>query len=334
MKKKEPIKVKKSGEIQDTFQAYLNEIGKTKLLTRAQEIELAEKIKAGDSRARQHMIQANLRLVVKLAQDYKNYGLPMLDLISEGNLGLIRAVEKFDPEKGAKFSTYASWWIKQSIRRALANQSKTIRLPVYLSDRVQKMRRIEHQLTDELSRNPTDSELAAELEMTIAQVAMLKRVSLETLSLDASALSDTEDYTLAECLGDANSDDPSEQLEEMNMQQAAIEALAELDQREIRILSLRFGLEGEDVQTLSEIGKSFNVTRERIRQLQNGALRKVRRAIRRMDSESKRVAKNLQAKKSAAKKETRGILENKLPRETSCLEIKKPFPDKTGSLLA
>ncbi|MEM9400442.1 MAG: sigma-70 family RNA polymerase sigma factor [Verrucomicrobiota bacterium] len=288
---------KNNKELQEAFQAYLNEIGKTRLLTRKEEVELAERIAQGDESARKRMIQANLRLVVKIARDYKNYGLPMLDLVSEGNLGLIRAVEKFDPNKGAKFSTYASWWIKQAIRRALANQSKTIRLPVYLSDRVQKMRRIEHQLTDELGRAPSEAEIASELQTTVAQINMLKRVSMETLSLDASGTNEDDDYLLVERIGDQNIDAPSDTIEELNMQKTALEALKNLPPREFEILNLRFGLDGGEVQTLSEIGKTFNVTRERIRQLQNSALEKVRRALYRLDSESRRVSEGLKQTK-------------------------------------
>lgn len=290
-------------EVQDAFQAYLNEIGKTNLLTRKEEVELAKRIKKGDESARERMIRANLRLVVKLAQDYKNYGLPILDLISEGNLGLIKAVEKFDPKKGAKFSTYASWWIKQSIRRALANQSKTIRLPVYLTDKVQRMRRIQHQLSDELGRMPTDDELAMEMETSPAQIALLRRVSMETLSLDASGQDDIDDFTLADRIGDEKSADPSKHLSRQNLQDTAMEALKDLDERELKILSLRFGLGGQEIQTLSEIGRQFNVTRERIRQLQNSALKKIKKAIQKLDSESTRTIKRAKCTVSKLKEQ-------------------------------
>lgn len=270
-------------EIPAPLQAYLREIGETALLTREEEAQLARKIKRGDKAAKERMIKANLRLVVKIANDYAAYGLPLLDLISEGNLGLIKAVERFDPRKGAKFSTYAAWWIKQSIRRALANQSKTIRLPVHLVDKIQKMRRISYQLTDELGREPTDEELAVELFMTPTKVRSLRQAAIAPLSLDASISTDNDEASLGEIIGDENAIQPSERLAEADLRKAMIDVLHILDEREMRIINLRFGLDGTKEHTLEEVGKKFKVTRERIRQLQNIALTKLRREIQQMD---------------------------------------------------
>jgi len=270
-------------EIPAPLQAYLREIGETALLTREEEAQLARKIKRGDKAAKERMIKANLRLVVKIANDYAAYGLPLLDLISEGNLGLIKAVERFDPRKGAKFSTYAAWWIKQSIRRALANQSKTIRLPVHLVDKIQKMRRISHQLTDELGREPTDEELAAELFMTPTKVRSLRQAAIQPLSLDASVGTENNESTLGEIIGDESAIAPSDYLEDKDLQHAVSTVLHILDERELKIIALRFGLDGCREHTLEEVGKKFKVTRERIRQLQNIALSKLRRQIQQMD---------------------------------------------------
>lgn len=266
-------------EIPAPLQAYLREIGETPLLTREQEVQLARKIRKGDKKAKEQMIKANLRLVVKIANDYATYGLPILDLISEGNLGLIKAVDRFDPRKGAKFSTYAAWWIKQSIRRALANQSKTIRLPVHLVDKLQKMRRISHQLNDELGREPTDEELAAEMNMSASKVSSLRQAGIQPLSLDASLGFDHDDATLSDIIGDENSTSPSDEISNQDMQDTVATTLHVLDDREMKIISLRFGLDGNREHTLEEVGQHFKVTRERIRQLQNIALEKLRKTI-------------------------------------------------------
>ena len=199
------------------LQLYLQEIGKTALLTIDEEIQLAKRIRRGDKAARDHMISANLRLVVKIAMDYKDFGLPLLDLISEGNIGLIKAVERFDPRKGGKLSTYAAWWIKQSIKRALANQSKTIRLPVHLVDKISKMRRTAMALTEQLGREPTDEELAAELQIPTAKVAHLKSVSVRPASLDAPIGEDGDSGTFGEIVGDDNAVSPFDGLREKNL---------------------------------------------------------------------------------------------------------------------
>ncbi len=262
---------------------YLREIGQTPLLTREEEVKLARRIKRGDQAARQHMIKANLRLVVKIAHDYSSYGLPLLDLISEGNIGLMKAVERFDPKKGGKLSTYAAWWIKQSIKRALANQSKTIRLPVHLVDKIARMRRIAMQLAEEFGREPTDEELAEELNMAPAKIAQLRTAAIRPASLDATVGQEEDGSSLGDMIGDEMAGDPSDLLSDKNMRKAVLDLLHVLDERELKIINLRFGLDGKKEMTLEEVGRKFKVTRERIRQLQNIALRKIRRALEKQD---------------------------------------------------
>ena len=261
------------------LQLYLQEIGKTALLTIEEEIQLAKRIRRGDKAARDHMISANLRLVVKIAMDYKDFGLPLLDLISEGNIGLIKAVERFDPRKGGKLSTYAAWWIKQSIKRALANQSKTIRLPVHLVDKISKMRRTAMMLTEQLGREPSDEELAIELQIPTSKVAHLKSVSVRPASLDAPVGEDGDSATFGEIVGDDNAVSPYEGLREKNRNSDLSEMVNSLDKREAEIIKLRFGLDGRDELTLEEVGQKFHVTRERIRQLEYLALTKMRKAM-------------------------------------------------------
>jgi RNA polymerase primary sigma factor len=257
---------------------YLQEIGRISLLTPQQEIELAGKIKKGDDAARERMINANLRLVVTIARDYMNLGLPLLDLISEGNVGLTKAVERFDPAKGAKLSTYAMWWIKQSIKRALANQSKMIRLPVHLVDKVAKVRRVSLQMSDELGREPTDDELGEELGIAGEKVARLRSLGIRPASLDAQ-IADDDSTEFGESVGDENTQTPFEWLRDKNLRGEVDGLIALLDNREKRIISQRFGLDGGKPKTLEDVGKNFGVTRERIRQLQNIAFAKLRRAL-------------------------------------------------------
>jgi RNA polymerase primary sigma factor len=269
----------KSGEDSDSgIKIYLREIGQIPLLTPEQEIDLAAKIKRGDKAARSLMIRSNLRLVVKIAHDYANLGLPLLDLISEGNIGLMKAVERFDPAKGGKLSTYAAWWIKQSIKRALANQSKTIRLPVHLVDKISKMRRVALQMSEELGREPTDEELAEEVGLSSSKVSQLKTVSIRPASLDAP-ISDDDTTEFGEIVGDMEALTPFERLRDQNLRDEVSDLLAVLDDREKKIIFSRFGLDGGKAKTLEEVGKKFGVTRERIRQLQNIALMKLRRAL-------------------------------------------------------
>jgi RNA polymerase primary sigma factor len=257
---------------------YVREIGRIPLLTPKQEVDLAGKIKKGDAAARERMINSNLRLVVTIAHDYANLGLPLLDLISEGNIGLTKAVERFDPAKGAKLSTYAAWWIKQSIKRALANQSKTIRIPVHLGAKLAKVRRVSLQMSDELGREPTDDELAEEIGITSEKVARLRSVGIRPASLDAP-IGDDDSTEFAETVGDEEAQTPFELLRDKNLLHEMDGLLDVLDAREKKIISQRFGLDGGTPKTLEDVSKDFGITRERIRQLQNIALTKLRRAL-------------------------------------------------------
>lgn len=265
---------------------YLREIGQVKLLTPQEEIELAARIKKGDKKAREQMIKANLRLVVKIARDYEGIGLPLLDLISEGNIGLMKAVERFDPAKGGKLSTYGSWWIKQSIKRALANQSKTIRLPVHLVDKISKMRRTAMRLQEELGREPTDEELGEELGISATRVAQMRMAAIRPASLDAP-IGDEDSNNFAEVVQDESADTPYEQLEEKTVTRMLQEMVKTLDPREATILRARFGLDGGPQKTLEEVGQKFGVTRERVRQIQNIALKKLRKMIEKMETTKK-----------------------------------------------
>lgn len=260
------------------MKAYLREIGRTALLTPPQEIDLARKIRKGDRQARELMINSNLRLVVTIAQDFANLGLPLLDVISEGNVGLMTAVDRFDPTKGAKLSTYASWWIKQAIKRALSNQAKTIRLPVHLGDKILKMRRVALQMSEEMGREPTDGELAEEIGIASEKIAHLKTVSVRPASLDAP-VSEDESTEFGESVADEKAGTPFELLRDKDLQNNVGGLLEELDDREKRIISQRFGFEGGKRKTLQEIGRKLGVSRERIRQLENIALTKLRRAL-------------------------------------------------------
>jgi RNA polymerase primary sigma factor len=257
---------------------YLREIGQVRLLTPEEEVTLAARIRKGDKAAREQMIKANLRLVVKIARDYEGLGLPLLDLISEGNIGLMKAVERFDPAKGGKLSTYAAWWIKQSIKRGLANQSKTIRLPVHMVDKISKMRRVAMTMSEELGREPTDDELSEEIGIDRAKLSQLKAASLRPASLDAP-ISDDDSTEFGEIVGDENASTPFELLSHKNMHGQLDGLLEVLDSRERKIIDARFGLMGQKPKTLEEVGQEFGVTRERIRQLQNIALKKLRRAL-------------------------------------------------------
>lgn len=287
-------------ELDGGIKIYLREIGKTDLLTPDQEIELAERIKRGDPEARSHMIRANLRLVVKIAQDYANYGLPLLDLISEGNIGLMKAVERFDPNKGGKLSTYAAWWIKQSIKRALANQSKTIRLPVHMVDKISKMRRVAMAMSEELGREPTDDELSEEIGIDRAKLSQLKVASMRPASLDAP-ISEDDSTEFGEIVGDESAQTPFEMLSHKNMHGQLDGLLTVLDERERKIIDARFGLAGQKARTLEEVGQEFGVTRERIRQLQNIALRKLRRALQKKEDPIPKALRNANLNKKKGK---------------------------------
>ena len=269
-------------ESDTSLRLYLREIAKTDLLTPKEEVELADRIKKGDKKARSHMIRANLRLVVKIAQDYSGYGLPLADLISEGNIGLMKAVERFDPNKGGKLSTYGSWWIKQSIKRALANQSKTIRLPVHMVDKIARMRRISNMMAEAIGREPTNDELAEELGIPSRKLALLKRASKRPTSLNAPIYED-DSGEYSDMIGDERAVDPFDALDTKTMHGELGELLEILDEREHRIIGARFGLDGKKPMTLEQVGVEFGVTRERIRQLQNIALAKMRKALHRKE---------------------------------------------------
>ncbi|HXR46731.1 MAG TPA: sigma-70 family RNA polymerase sigma factor [Candidatus Limnocylindrales bacterium] len=259
----------------DVLQLYLREIGQVKLLTPQEEIALAKRIRRGDQRAREQMIKANLRLVVKIARDYEGMGLPLLDLINEGNIGLMKGVERFDPRKGAKLSTYASWWIKQSIKRALANQAKTIRLPVHVVDKVAHIRRAEVKLRETFDRDPTDEELAHELDLDPRRIRQYRQASRAPVSLDAP-IGDDASERVSEIVADPNAAAPFDRLVQETDTELVREVLGILDQRENKILAMRFGLKDGTQRTLEEVGAHLGVTRERIRQIQDQALKKLR----------------------------------------------------------
>jgi RNA polymerase primary sigma factor len=258
--------------------SYLDEIGRIPLLTATQEVALAAKVKTGDETARDLMIRSNLRLVVTIAQDYANVGLPLWDLISEGNLGLTKAIERFDPSRGAKLSTYAAWWIKQAIKRALADQSKTIRLPTHMVDKLSKIRRVSLQMSHELGREPTDEELAEEIGIASAKLSQLKTVSIRPSSLDA-AVSEEDATQLGDLVADEAAETSYEWLRDQELQRHVKTALQKLNDRENKILSQRFGLDGGEPKTFEEVGQNIGLTRERIRQLQAAAITKLRRAL-------------------------------------------------------
>lgn len=274
----------RSGYDGDTaIKLYLREIGQVKLLTPEEEIKLAARIKRRDKKAREQMIKANLRLVVKIARDYEGIGLPLLDLISEGNIGLMKAVERFDPAKGGKLSTYGSWWIKQSIKRALANQSKTIRLPVHLVDKISRMRRTSMRLQEELGREPTDEELGEELGISAARVSQMRMAAVRPTSLDAP-IGAEDSNNFSEVVEDESANTPYQHLEDKTVMNMLREMVKTLDPREATILRARFGLDGGPQKTLEEVGAKFGVTRERVRQIQNIALKKLRKMIEKMEA--------------------------------------------------
>lgn len=261
---------------------YLTEIGKVKLLTPEQEIELANRIKAGDEEAREHMIKANLRLVVKIAREYEGIGLPLMDLISEGNIGLMKAIERFDPTRGARLSTYSVWWIKQSIKRALANQSKTIRLPMHMVWNISKMHQVGRNLQQTLGREATDEEIADELGIKTSRVAQMRVAAIRPASLDAR-MGDQDSGTLADVVEDENAEPPQRRLEEEAMKSMLREMVQSLKPREAAIIGARFGLDGTRNKTLEEVGEQFQVTRERVRQIESKALMKLRAKLKRLE---------------------------------------------------
>jgi RNA polymerase primary sigma factor len=266
----------------EPIQVYLREISRVPLLTLQQESDLARRIKRGDHKAREHMIRANLRLVVKIAHDYDGLGVPLLDLIGEGNIGLMKAVERFDPTKGAKMSTFAAWWIKQAMRRALSNQSRTIRLPVHVVDKMSQLKRLSHSLMDQLGREPTDVELADRCNVPTNKVAQLRKLGIRPASLDAP-IGDDDDNRFGDIIEDEAALTPHDLLRIKTMGEEIHQHVRHLTPREAEILALRFGIDGQGSRTLEIIARKFKVTRERIRQIQDVALTKLRRRLEGLD---------------------------------------------------
>ena len=261
--------------IEDPVRMYLKEIGKVPLLSAEEEIELAKRMELGDQEAKKRLAEANLRLVVSIAKRYVGRGMLFLDLIQEGNLGLIKAVEKFDYRKGYKFSTYATWWIRQAITRAIADQARTIRIPVHMVETINKLIRVSRQLLQELGREPTPEEIAAEMNMPVERVREILKISQEPVSLE-TPIGEEEDSHLGDFIQDDNVPVPADAAAFTLLKEQLEEVLGTLTEREQKVLTLRFGLEDGRARTLEEVGKEFNVTRERIRQIEAKALRKLR----------------------------------------------------------
>ncbi len=261
----------------DSVRLYLREIGKIPLLSAQEELALAQKVVAGDKGAKDKMAEANMRLVVSIAKRYVGRGLDLLDLIQEGNTGLLRAVEKFDPDKGFKFSTYATWWIRQAITRAIADQARTIRIPVHMVETINKLLRTQRRLTQELNREPTNDEIAQAMEIDVEKVEHIMKIKQDISSLDASVRDDEEDSVLADFIEDEDTISPEESATNQLLKEHVKDMLSSLTEREQKILKLRFGLEDGKSHTLEEVGQEFSVTRERIRQIEAKALAKLRK---------------------------------------------------------
>ncbi len=261
--------------IEDPVRMYLKEIGKVPLLSAEEEIELAKRMELGDQEAKKRLAEANLRLVVSIAKRYVGRGMLFLDLIQEGNLGLIKAVEKFDYRKGYKFSTYATWWIRQAITRAIADQARTIRIPVHMVETINKLIRVSRQLLQELGREPSPEEIAAEMSMPVERVREILKISQEPVSLE-TPIGEEEDSHLGDFIQDDNVPVPADAAAFTLLKEQLVEVLGTLTEREQKVLRLRFGLDDGRARTLEEVGKEFNVTRERIRQIEAKALRKLR----------------------------------------------------------
>lgn len=261
----------------DSVRLYLREIGKIPLLSAEEELALAQRVVAGDKDAKDKMAEANMRLVVSIAKRYVGRGLDLLDLIQEGNTGLLRAVEKFDPDKGFKFSTYATWWIRQAITRAIADQARTIRIPVHMVETINKLLRTQRRLTQELNREPTNEEIAKEMEIDVDKVEHIMKIKQDISSLDASIRDDEEDSVLADFIEDEDTVSPEESATGQLLKEQVKDMLGALTEREQKILKLRFGLEDGKSHTLEEVGQEFSVTRERIRQIEAKALAKLRK---------------------------------------------------------
>lgn len=261
----------------DSVRLYLREIGKIPLLSSEEELELAQRVVAGDKDAKDKMAEANMRLVVSIAKRYVGRGLDLLDLIQEGNTGLLRAVEKFDPDKGFKFSTYATWWIRQAITRAIADQARTIRIPVHMVETINKLLRTQRRLTQELNREPSNEEIAAAMEIEVDKVEHIMKIKQDISSLDASIRDDEEESVLADFIEDEDTITPEQSATNQLLKEQVKGMLGALTEREQKILKLRFGLEDGKQHTLEEVGQEFSVTRERIRQIEAKALAKLRK---------------------------------------------------------
>jgi len=261
----------------DSVRLYLREIGKIPLLNAEEELTLAKRVVAGDKKAKDEMAEANMRLVVSIAKRYVGRGLDLLDLIQEGNTGLLRAVEKFDPDKGFKFSTYATWWIRQAITRAIADQARTIRIPVHMVETINKLLRTQRRLTQELNREPTNEEIANAMEIDVEKVEHIMKIKQDISSLDASVRDDEEDSVLGDFIEDEDTISPEESAANQLLKEQVKDLLGSLTEREQKILKLRFGLEDGKSHTLEEVGQEFSVTRERIRQIEAKALAKLRK---------------------------------------------------------
>jgi len=261
----------------DSVRLYLREIGKIPLLTSEEELALAHRVVAGEKRAKDKMAEANMRLVVSIAKRYVGRGLDLLDLIQEGNTGLLRAVEKFDPDKGFKFSTYATWWIRQAITRAIADQARTIRIPVHMVETINKLLRTQRRLTQELNREPTNDEIGKEMGLEVEKVEHIMKIKQDIHSLDQSVRDDEDDSTLGDFIEDEDAKSPLEVASEQLLKSQVKDMLSALSEREQKIIRLRFGLEDGKSHTLEEVGAEFSVTRERIRQIEAKALAKLRK---------------------------------------------------------
>lgn len=270
------LEVEEAREVStDTLQLFLKDIGKVPLLTAAQEVELAKRIERGEHEAKQAMVEANLRLVVSIAKRYRNQGLPFLDLIQEGTIGLVRAAEKFDYRKGFKFSTYATWWIRQAVARALADKARTIRMPVHVVEKLNKIVRTERALRAKLGRDPSALEIGIELDLQPEEIDQIRRSAQTPISLE-KPVGDEDESEFGHFLTDETAPLPDEMAEETLRNEALRTILKSLSHRERRVLELRYGLDGEQPRTLDEVGRAFNVTRERIRQIENQGLKKLR----------------------------------------------------------
>ena len=257
---------------------YMRQIEHYPLLTPAEELSVARRVRRGQKNAKDKMIHSNLRLVVKIARDYQNYGLPLMDLISEGNIGLTRAVERFDPDRGSKMSTYASWWIKQSIKRALANQAKTVRLPVHIVEKISRIRQAGNVIAKQMGRDASDEEISRITGLSTSKVSAIREASQTTASLDAK-IGLEEDTNLMEIIADESAINPGEHLAQKDVFEKMQSLLSSLDKRERSILNARFGLDGKEPLTLDQVGEKLGYTRERIRQVQNQALKKLRNGL-------------------------------------------------------